>query len=193
MQETLPKNDLLQEAYDQIPPDAWPLIELLLNITLVVVGVWVVLSIFVHLRRRASNLTPVNTARKNSKSSPDFLKVDTKARKAAIARGKSFEKELDQIEREEARAEARIRRGKATVGQRLAGLVSLFMSLFTLATMIYGAIFNVTRMGRLMTEYSAQDRVLAVVKAHPVAVVIASLVIAYHIYNFFSDRKWKEG
>lgn len=193
MQNTPSTTETLQNAIEQIPADAWPMIDLLVNIMFVAVGIWLFIAIFVYLRRLASNLTPVNAAQKNRKASPDFLKVDKKARKAAIARGKGFEKELDRREREEARADARARRSNATLGQRIASLFSLFMSLFTLATMIFGAIFNVSRMGRMMKDYSAQDRIMAVVKDHPIAVVIASLVIAYHIFKFFSDRKWKEG
>lgn len=193
MQQTPSTTETLQNAIEQIPADAWPMIDLIVTIMFVAVGIWLFIAIFVYLRRVASNLTPVNAAQKNKKAAPDFLKVDKKARKAAIARGKNFEKDLDRMERDEARAEAKARRSNATLGQRIAGLVSLFMSLFTLATMIFGAIFNVSRMGRMMKDYSAQDRIVAVVKDHPIAVAIASLVIAYHIFKFFSDRKWKEG
>lgn len=184
--------ETVQDGLDNIPPDAWPLIDLLLNVTLICAAVWILISIFTFFRRRASNLTPVHSAKTNKKASPDFLKVDTKARKQAINRGDDFEKELRRAEKDEARAHARALRAKATVGQRIAGLVSLFMSLFTLATMIFGAIFHVSRMGTMMTQYSTVDRITTVVETHPIAFAVAAFVIIYHIYRFFAGRKWKE-
>jgi hypothetical protein len=186
-------NVTLQDTLDKIPPEAWPLIEKMLTITMAVVGLWIVISIFVFLRRRASNLTPVNAARKNRKAAPDFLNVDKKARKAAMAQGKGFEKELLQRDNDEARAARLAARANASVGQRIAGLISFLMSFFTLATMIYGAIFQVTRMGQMMQDYSTIERVTTVVQAHPFAFIIATLVIIYHVYRFVAGRKWKEG
>ena len=107
--------------------------------------------------------------------------------------GKDFEKELLQRDKDEARAAKLAARAKASAGQRIAGLVSFLMSFFTLATMIYGAIFQVTRMGQMMQDYSTIERVKTVVVAHPIAFAIATLVIIYHIYRFIAGRKWKEG
>ncbi|HHL42137.1 MAG TPA: hypothetical protein ENJ42_00835 [Hellea balneolensis] len=183
----------VQDAIDQIPPDAWPLIENMLRLTLIVTGVWLALNIFIFLRRRASNLTPVHAARKNKKAEPDFLSVDKKARKSALKRGEGLEKDLDRRDKDEQRAARRAARAKMSAGQRIASLVSFLMSFFTLATMIYGAIFQVSRMGQLMQEYSTMERISTVVKTHPVSVSIASLVIIYHIYRFVSGQKWKEG
>ena len=76
----------MQETLDQIPPEAWPLITLLLNVTMAVAAVWLALTVFVWWRRSASNLTPVQSAGKNKAAQPDFLKVDHAAREAAIAR-----------------------------------------------------------------------------------------------------------
>ncbi|MEC7289029.1 MAG: hypothetical protein VXW22_02885, partial [Pseudomonadota bacterium] len=67
------------------------------------------------------------------------------------------------------------------------------MSLFTLATMIFGAIWQISRMGQLMQEYSTTERILAVVQNHPVSFTVAVLVIGFQVYRFFSDRQWKEG
>ena len=49
----------MQETLDRIPPEAWPLIDLLLNVTMIVAAVWLAITIFVLWRRQASNLTPV--------------------------------------------------------------------------------------------------------------------------------------
>jgi len=194
MQNTMQEKmqETMQEAVDGIPPDAWPLIDFLMNATLICVAVWVLISLFVYIRRRASNLTPVHSAKTNKKASPDFLKVDTKARKQAIERGDDFEKDLRRAEKEEARAHARALRGKATLGQKIAGLASLLMSLFTLATMVFGAIFHVSRMGTMMTNYSSGERITKVIETHPIAFSVAAFVIFYQIYRYFAGRKWKE-
>lgn len=185
--------ETVTDTLDKIPPEAWPLIDLLFNLTMAAAGVWMAITVFVVWRRRSSNLTPVNLPSKNRKSQPDFLKVDHKAREAAIKRGEGFEKELERRERDEARRAARHRRSPATIGQRIAGIVTLIMSLFTLASMIYGSIFTVTRMGGMMEEYSTQERIIAVIQAHPIAFVITILVIFARIFTFFMNRNELEG
>ena len=183
----------MPETLNQIPPEAWPLIDLLFNITMVSVAIWLAITIFVWWRRSASNLTPVNAAGKNKNAQPDFLKVDQSARSEAIERGESFDKEIERRERAEARAAARAHQPRGTVSERLARFVSFYMSLFTLATMIFGAIFQVTRMGDMMREYSTTERILTVIQNHPISFTIAGLVIVFQIYRFFVDRNWQEG
>ncbi|MDX1294342.1 MAG: hypothetical protein R3265_16115 [Hyphomonas sp.] len=183
----------MSETLNQIPPEAWPLIDLLFNLTMASAGIWLGITVFVLWRRASSNLTPVNAAEKSRKAQPDFLKVDKKARAEALERGDAFDKELERREREEEKAKARGGRRPATVGQRLARFLSFFMSLFTLATMIFGAIFQVSRMGQMMQEYSTLERIIAVIQNHPVSFTIATLVIVFQVYRFFSERNWQEG
>lgn len=183
----------MSETLDQIPPEAWPLIDLLFNITMVAVAIWLAITVFVWWRRSASNLTPVNAADKNRKAQPDFLSVDHKARAEAVQRGETFDREIERREREEARAAAQTQRPRTTVSQQLARFVSFFMSLFTLATMIFGAIFQVSRMGSMMREYSTAERIVAVVQDHPISFTVAGAVILFQVYRFFVDRNWQEG
>jgi len=180
----------MQETLDQIPPEAWPLITLLLNVTMAVAAVWLALTVFIWWRRSASNLTPVQAAGKNKSAQPDFLKVDHAARDAAIARGAAYDEALEKRARQEAMAG---KRRPASVASRLAGLLSFLMSIFTLATMIYGAIFQVSRMGSMMQEYSSIERIGAVIANHPIAFAVTSLVIIVHVYRFFKSRQWQEG
>lgn len=182
----------MNETLDKIPPEAWPLIELLFNLTILTVVAWLTITVFVWWRRSASNLTPVNAAEKNKKAEPDFLSVDTSAREAAEARGEAFGKDLDRQEKEAAKAAARGGRPARSTTQHIAGLVSFLMSLFTLATMIFGAIWQVSRMGQLMQEYSTAERIFAVIQNHPISFSVAVLVIGFQIFRFFSDRQWKE-
>jgi hypothetical protein len=165
---------------------------LLFNLTMLSVLAWLTITVFVWWRRSASNLTPVNAAKKNNRAEPDFLSVDSKAREAAEARGEAYGKALDRQEKEAAKAEARGGRPARSTTQHIAGLVSFLMSLFTLATMIFGAIWQVSRMGQLMQEYSTTERIFAVIQNHPISFSIAALVIGFQIFRFFSDRQWKE-
>ncbi len=183
----------MSDALNQIPPEAWPLIDLLFNLTMASIGIWLAITVFVWWRRSASNLTPVNAASKNRKAEPDFLSVDHKARAEALERGETFDKEIARREREAEKTKAREGRSPASVGQRMARFLSFFMSLFTLATMIFGAIFQVTRMGTMMKEYSTLERIGAVIMNHPISFSVAALVIGFQVYRFFIDHKWQEG
>lgn len=181
----------MNEIVEQIPPEAWPLIDAAFWITAVITLVWWSIAVFVYLRRSASNLTPVQAARKKKSDQPDFLSVDQKARDEALKRADAFERDLSKQEAAEARAAAKGEGRAWSLAGTAARLMSLFMSLFTLATMIYGSIWQVSRMGSLMREYSTFERIGAVIAAHPIAFAIATLVIAYHIWRFFADRKWR--
>lgn len=180
----------MDEIAEQIPPEAWPLIGIAFNVTVALTLVWMCLSVFIFLRRSASNLTPVQAARKDRGDTPDFLSVDKTARKEALQRADAFEKELDEREEAEARAARKAEKGPWSLAGTAARLVSLFMSVFTLATMIFGSIWQIGRMGALMREYSTVERLATVIANHPIAFTIATLVVVYHVWRFIADRKW---
>jgi hypothetical protein len=177
----------MPETLEQIPPEAWPLIDLMFNLTLAAAGIWLAIVAFVIWRRHASNLTPVLSPSKKDSAQPDFLKVDKEARKDAIARGEKYDRELARQEQEEAEGKQ-----KPPLAQRIASAVTFFMSLFTLATMLLGAVTQVTRMGEVMTQYSTSERLMAVVREHPIGITVVVLVIISQIYLYFTNRKWKE-
>ncbi|MAN45954.1 MAG: hypothetical protein GYB49_08885 [Alphaproteobacteria bacterium] len=183
----------MQDTLNQIPPEAWPFIDLMFNLTMAAAGIWLGLTVFVLWRRHASNLTPVNSAEKSRKAQPDFLKVDHKARAEAIKRGEAFEKELDQRDIAERKAEAKRQREKVGLLQRLSGIVALVMSLFTIVSIIYGSIFTVTRMGDMMEEYSTAERMIAIIQTHPIAFSVCVIVILARIYTYFAKPAQKEG
>jgi len=182
----------MSETLDKLPPEAWPLINLLFNLTMVSVAIWLAITVFVWWRRSASNLTPVNAARKNKDAQPDFLNVDNKARAEALKRGEAFDKEIERRTQQEARDIARAGGSKSSTARRVAGIVTFLMSVFSLATMVLGSIYSVSRMGSMLRNFSTQERILHVVQTYPVSFTIASLVIVYQIYRFLADRKWKE-
>ena len=180
----------MQNVLDRVPPDAWPLIDRLIQITVVVAAIWLALSVFVWWRRRAANLTPVTAARRSKSAQPEFLKVDHDARRAAIERGEAFERQLEIREAEEARA-AMAALAPATTAGRLARIAALVMSLFTLVSIVIGAMLNIGRMGELMQQYSSAERIAAVIRNHPVGTAVLVLVILAALYQFFQERRWR--
>lgn len=182
----------VSEIIENVPEEAWPLIELLFNVTVVFTVLWLSWTIFIVWRRSASNLTAIRGASANSKAEPDFLSVDTKARKEAMARGEAFDKELQLRDRDEARAATRAARGKETMMGRVGRLISLAMALFSIATMISGTLFQVTIMGRYWEQYSATERLVSVIQNHPIGVSVTLFVIGYNIVNFIISRKQED-
>jgi hypothetical protein len=174
-----------------IDPKYQPVFEALFMGTLIATAVWLVLVIFIMLRRRASNLTPIQSAKVNKKVTPDFLSVDHGRQKEMREEGAAFDAELDRRDAEAAREEVAKKKGPDTMLARIARVVSLLMSLFTLATLIGGVIFNVNYLGGMLRNYSAGDRMLAVVERYPFTVSVAALVIAYHVYTYIAGRTWK--
>jgi len=182
----------MDETLRSIPAEAWPLIDLLFNITCVVTAIWLATTVFVLWRRNASNLTTSSAASPNRAATPDFLSVDEKARRQAIKRGEKFDNVLDKQDKEEAREAKQEARAKETRVTRIARLVSLFMALFSLATMISGTVFQVSFMGQIWEKYSASERLMKVVTDYPIGVGVTVLVILYNLVTFVTNRKWEE-
>ena len=178
----------IQSAYETA---TW--LQLLLWSTLAVAALWLALLIFIAWRRSSTNLTPVTAPAVNRKAQPGFLTVDREAHRAALGRADAFEKKLSDQERREARAKIkRARAGQAKGPLRIAGLASLFMSVFSLATLISGAVWQVTWIGTVWNTYSAWERIGEVIRTHPAAFAVCAIVILYHIGSFFAKRKWRE-
>ncbi len=187
----------MNETLDRIPPEAWPVIDILFNVTMAAAGIWLAITVFVVWRRRASNLTPVHAASRSGRAQPDFLKVDQKAREAAIRRGELHDTALDERDAAEERAAkaaaAKAERGPVTFAQRIAGLAAFMMSVFTLISIVVSSVFTIVRMGEYVGEYTAWERIAAIILQHPIAFSICVMIILARIYTqFFSSAK-KEG
>lgn len=181
----------MQNVVSRVPPEAWPLIDRLFQITVAVAAIWLVLTVFVYWRRRQTNLTPVTAPRKSKKAQPDFLNVDHKARREAMERGEAFERQLEAREAAEARTGDTVALGAAISGGRLARLATIVMSAFTLVTMIVGSVLNIGKMGELMQHYSTGQRIAAIVREHPIGTAVAVIVVAAGVYQFFHERRWR--
>jgi hypothetical protein len=47
-------------------------------------------------------------------------------------------------------------------------------------------------MGRIWEQYSASERLLGVIKAHPIGVAVTIIVILYNLVTFVTNRKWED-
>jgi len=125
----------MEDVISTIPPDAWPLIDVLFNIVTAVTAVWL-----------ACEREDKNTLKKAAQ------------------------------------------KGETVIG-RIGRLVSFGMALFSVATMISGTVFQVSIMGRYWEQYSASERLMAVIQNHPIGVAVTVLVIVYNIFNFIMNYK----
>lgn len=184
------ENALDRIPLDRIPPDAWPLLDLLFKATIAAAAIWLALSLFVYWRRRAANLTPVTAPSRSKAAQPDFLNVDHAARREAIERGEAFERQLEIREAEERRTAAAAALKPATTGRRLAKIVTFIMSVFTLGTAVVGSIMDVSRMSGHLEQLSAPERLMEIIRAHPIGTAVVVTVIAGTVFKFFYERKW---
>lgn len=150
---------------------------------------WLGLSALGAWRRREANLTPVGAPDAAAAARPDFLNVDHGSRAAALERGDAFEARLAAAEAAEAAAAAAAARGAAGTAERATGLVALAMSLFTLVSMVFGAVMQVRWIGHYAEDLSAPGRALEVVRAHPIAFALSLAVAALQITRFVRARR----
>ena len=162
-------------------------LDVLLWITVAGAVLWLLLTLFVYARREAANLTPVTAPDAKKSAAPDFLEVDHKARNAQIKRGEAFGKELD---KREAAEEAAERNGgkQVTVLQRLAGLATLLLSIFSLLSTAVGVIWQVDRIGGTLSQ---SDQLVAIVQKYPIPFAVCVFVIGYYVVIFFTKKQWK--
>lgn len=184
--------EVARRAIDSIPPDAWPVIDLMMRITIGLAAAWFVLSLIGWWRRRAYNLTIASTASRNKKAKPGFLDVDHKAREGAIARGEAYAEALDEREREEALAALKAAAGPVSLLSKFTRLATLGMSIITLLTGFSGAIFNVTKMGEYVEVATTAGRIQYIIEQHPIGTAVVMFVIGYSIWRYFADKKWEK-
>lgn len=152
---------------------------------------WLASTIFINMRRRATNLTSAQQASVKKDAAPDFLTVDEKARDAAMKRGEAYDKEL--VEREKAEAAAAAARGgkKEPIGlfKMLSGIAAFGFSLFTLLGSVLGTFRTLDQAGVQLSKF---DQVGAIVTQYPIPTAICVFVIGYTIFIWVSQKKWTE-
>ncbi|MDZ4761412.1 MAG: hypothetical protein SGJ21_10100 [Alphaproteobacteria bacterium] len=167
---------------------AW--LDTLMWATVAIAAVWIVSSLFIWMRRRASNLTSMQNAGVQGDARPDFLSVDHKARKEAMARGEAYDDTLVAREKAAADAAAGIEAKKpVNMIARIAGLASLLFSVFSLFSAVMQVIMNMERMTGTL---SRTDQLGMILQKYPIPVAICVFVIGFHIVNYFTSKKWTE-
>lgn len=151
---------------------------------------WLASTLFINMRRRATNLTSAQQAGVKKDAAPDFLNVDQKARAAALKRGEAYDREL--VEREKAAAAAAARPGKKEpIGlfKMLSGIAAFGFSLFTLLGSVLGTFRTLDQAG---VQLSKLDQVGALVTQYPIPAAVCVFVIGYTIFIWVSQKKWAE-
>jgi hypothetical protein len=153
-------------------------------------ALWLVATIFIQMRRRATNLTSAQQAGVKKDATPDFMTVDHKAREAAIQRGETYDKELVEREKAEAAAAAgKAKREPVNMLKTLSGIASFAFSLFTLL----GAVLSTFRtMDAAGAQLSKMDQIGALVTQNPIPALICVFVIGYTIFIWVSQKKWAD-
>jgi hypothetical protein len=154
-------------------------------------ALWLVSTIFIHMRRRATNLTSAQQAGVNKNAAPDFMKVDHKARDEAMKRGEAYDQELVEREKAAAAAAAGEKLKKEPVGilKMISGIAAFLFSLFTLVGAIVSTFRTLDSAG---VQLSKMDQVGAVVAQYPIPSIICIFVIGYTIYIWVSQKRWTQ-
>lgn len=154
-------------------------------------ALWLVSTIFIHMRRRATNLTSAQQAGVKKDAAPDFMKVDHKARDAAMKRGEAYDQELVEREKAAADAAAGVKPKKEPVGivKMISGAAAFLFSMFTLLGAIVGTFRTLDGAG---VQLSKLDQVGALLTQHPIPSIICIFVIGYTIYVWISQKKWTQ-
>ncbi len=188
MQQEIPPLDGAPLATEVVLPD-WLIYVMWAAVAFA--ALWVVSVLFIQLRRRATNLTSAHQAGVKKDATPDFMKVDQKARDAAMQRGQAYEQELDTREAAEAAAAA----GKGAKTQpinllkTISGIASFAFSLFTLLGAVLGTFRTMDAAGAQLSKF---DQVGVMAMKYPIPTVICLFVIGYTIFIWVSQKKWAE-
>lgn len=145
--------------------------------------VWLVGSIVGAWHRRHYNLTRADRAG-GSPVRPDFLDVNHKAREAAIARGKAYDRTLDAREAAAAPATAV---AAVTLWSRVAALGT---ALLTLLVTIVGTVTKVQALEASVQQVGTWDQFVQTLADHKVGAALAVAIIGTNVVVFVqSSRK----
>jgi hypothetical protein len=144
---------------------------------------WIATSIVGHLHRRNYNLTKAD-ASGGKVVRPDFLDVDHKARREAIRRGETYEKQLDARE-----AAAKAPPTTAESAGRWARWAATGTAIFTLAGTILGTFSKVSALEQNIQQVGSWDQFVQTVSDHKLGATIAFAVIGAQIVLFVQANR----
>lgn len=144
---------------------------------------WAVTSIVAQQHRRAYNLTHADGG-STRPVTPDFLDVDVAKRRAAIARGQSYD---DTLRAREQAAAAAV--SPAEQASTLAKLGALTTALLTLLVTVLGTVSKVGAIEDGIQRVGSIDQFVDVVAQHKVGATVALAIIGTHIVLFARSSK----
>lgn len=146
-------------------------------------AVWVISTVVGYFHRRTYNLTHADSGRSRP-ITPDFLDVDAAKRRAAIARGKTYDDALQAREVAGAAdgSPAETASVFAKVGALAAALLTLLVTAFGTVTRVDAIEAGVQRMGSM-------DQFLELMSQHKVGATVALAVIGTQIVVFVKSSK----
>lgn len=187
MQQEIPPLDGAPPSTEVVLPD-W--LTYVMWAAVAFAALWLVSTIFIQMRRRATNLTSAHQAGVRKDATPDFMKVDHKAREAAVQRGQAYEKELDAREAAEAAAAAgKARKEPMNMLKTISGIASFAFSLFTLLGAVLGTFRTMDAAGAQLSKF---DQIGVMFMKNPIPAVICLFVIGYTIFIWVSQKKWAD-
>lgn len=156
-----------------------------------VAAIWLIISIFVAQRRKASNLTSVHSAHANKNAAPDFMTVDHKAREEQIKRGEAYDHKLHEREKAEAagKAGAAKKQQQFDLLKTIASIGTVLFSIFSLVSTMLGVFSQVDRMNQ---QISKSDALFATVAKYPIPLAVCIFVLGYHLVTYFTKKKWQD-
>jgi len=137
--------------------------------------IWVVLTIFDAMRKRALNITTAETVGK-SDAQPGFLKVDQAKRDAALQGGAAFDAHV-------ANRDIQATDPTATKAKGLAGKCTVLLAVLSLLTGAIGALMRVEAYDSAIKKFGVWDNIVETVSNHTVGFVVAMCVIAVAVFN----------
>ena len=187
MQQEIPPLDGAPPATEVVAPE-W--LTYVMWAAVAFAALWVISTLFIQMRRRATNLTSAQQAGVKKDATPDFMKVDQKARDAAMQRGQAYEKELDTREAAEAAMAGKAAK-KAPINmlKTISGIASFAFSLFTLLGAVLGTFRTMDAAGAQLSKF---DQVGVMAMKYPIPTIICLFVIGYTIFVWVSQKKWAD-
>lgn len=148
-------------------------------------GLWLVTGVIGYMHRRAYNLTHAESGR-NQKIKPDFLKVDKKAREAAMERGEAYDEKLD------------VREGAppppqpAAFLERLARAGATITALFGLVAAVVGTLTRADSLQAGFERIGSVDKLMTILRNYPIGALVAVIVVAANVIAFYTAEKKKK-
>ena len=145
-------------------------------------AVWVITGVVGYFHRRTYNLTHADSGRSRP-ITPDFLDVDVATRRAALARGKTFD---DSLRAREAAVAAGSPAQTASVFAKVGALAA---ALLTLLVTAFGTVTRVDAIEAGIQRVGSVDQFLELMNQHKVGAAVALAVIGTQIVVFVKSSK----